>query len=243
MFHKRSTSQSYTYRIFRHVSVIDAYLSASARQIRRTGTGPATGSAGELGPAPEDGIRRAARLIRDAERPALLVGLRGADPAASAALRALVDGTDLPVVETFQAAGPVSREQRTALLRIDEQARAETATEAGLNPAAVALKVRELVDATATVVCDVGSHYIFMARHFRSYQPGHLLFSNGQQTLGVALPRAMAAAMVRPRTQILSVSGDGGRGLTAHRLPRAEAGGHTVDRWAGRTLRRVHGRP
>ena len=35
-----------------------------------------------------------------------------------------------------------------------------------------------------TVTVDVGSHYIWMARHFRSYEPRHLLFSNGMQTLG-----------------------------------------------------------
>ncbi len=30
------------------------------------------------------------------------------------------------------------------------------------------------------------------------------------QTLGVALPWAIAAALVRPNTQVISVSGDGG---------------------------------
>ena len=87
-------------------------------------------------------------------------------------------------------------EQRDALLRIDGEARAHPATDAGLNPAAVVLKIRELVDDDATIACDIGSHYIYMARHFRAYQPRRLLFSDGQQTLGVALPWAMAAAMV-----------------------------------------------
>jgi acetolactate synthase-1/2/3 large subunit len=32
------------------------------------------------------------------------------------------------------------------------------------------------------------TNYIHIARHFLSYHPRHLLFSNGQQTLGVALP-------------------------------------------------------
>ncbi|WP_210125507.1 acetolactate synthase AlsS [Staphylococcus sp. GDY8P85P] len=61
-----------------------------------------------------------------------------------------------------------------------------------------------------TVTVDVGSHYIWMARKFRSYNPRHLLFSNGMQTLGVALPWAIAAALVRPNTQVVSVAGDGG---------------------------------
>jgi acetolactate synthase I/II/III large subunit len=112
-------------------------------------------------------------------------------------------------------------EQRTALVRIDDEARAHPESDAGLNPAAVVLKIRELIDDEATVACDVGSHYIYMARHFRVYQPRRLLFSDGQQTLGVALPRAMGAAMVRPGTQVVSVSGDGGFLFSAQELETA----------------------
>src|SRR6202008_4463834 len=96
--------------------------------------------------------------------------------------------------------------------------------EPGLNPVAVVLRLREELDDTATITCDIGSVYIYMARHFRVYEPRRLLFSNGQQTLGVALPWAMAAALVRPAKQIVSVSGDGGFLFsameleTAHRL-------------------------
>lgn len=67
----------------------------------------------------------------------------------------------------------------------------------------------------------MGSHYIYMARHFRVYQPRRLLFSDGQQTLGVALPWAIAAAMVRPGTQVVSVSGDGGFLFSAQELETA----------------------
>jgi acetolactate synthase-1/2/3 large subunit len=60
-----------------------------------------------------------------------------------------------------------------------------------------------------------------MARHFRVYEPRRLLFSNGQQTLGVALPWAMAACLVRPGTPIVSVSGDGGFLFTGQELETA----------------------
>ena len=274
-----------------------------------------------LGPAPAESIAQAAKLIRAAQRPVLLVGVRVGDPAPCAALRELLAVTDLPVVQTFQAAGVVSRQledhfvgrvglfrnqpgdiltshaddlvtvgfdpveydphlwntdpartvvhideiaadidnnyqptlelrgdiaatlteltrlltglrlgdqanaaiaaQRQALVDIDEEARTHPATDAGLNPAAVVLKIRDLVDDDATIACDVGSHYIYMARHFRAYQPRRLLFSDGQQTLGVALPWAMAAAMVRPGTQVVSVSGDGGFLFSAQELETA----------------------
>jgi acetolactate synthase I/II/III large subunit len=112
-------------------------------------------------------------------------------------------------------------EHCAALRNIDAEARNRPQTDIGVNPAAVVLKIRDLIDDDATVACDVGSHYIYMARHFRVYQPRRLLFSDGQQTLGVALPWAMAAAMVRPGTQVVSVSGDGGFLFSAQELETA----------------------
>lgn len=115
------------------------------------------------------------------------------------------------------------------------------------NHAAIALasarmveELRELVDDDATVGCDVGSHYIYVARHFRGYQPGHVLFSNGQQTLGVALPWAMVASMVRPGTQVVSVSGDGGFLFSAQELETATRPAPYPRHYAGQHLR--HGR-
>ena len=48
----------------------------------------------------------------------------------------------------------------------------------------------------------VGSHYIWMARYFKSYEPRHLLFSNGMQTLGLPsvghLPAALSVLRQKP---------------------------------------------
>lgn len=274
-----------------------------------------------LGGAPLESIRAAADLIRAAQRPTLLVGARGAAPRSCAAVRDLVRATGLPVVETFQAAGVVSREledhyvgrvglfrnqpgdvlvaaadvlvtigydaveydpvlwnsapertvvhidalpadidahyqpaaelrgdiaatvteltgllsgltpsdafradidrQRTALRDIDVADCAVPGSEAGLNPTAVVLALRDHLDDDAVIACDIGSVYIYMARHFRVYEPRRLLFSNGQQTLGVALPWAMAAALVRPGARIVSISGDGGFLFSAQELETA----------------------
>src|SRR5262249_28279598 len=113
-------------------------------------------------------------------------------------------------------------EQQSALRAIDHHALLAPANEVGLNPTAVVLTLREHLDDTATVACDIGSVYIYMARHFRTYRPRSLMFSNGQQTLGVALPWAMAAAMVRPGTQVVSISGDGGFLFSAQELETAQ---------------------
>ena len=79
--------------------------------------------------------------------------------------------------------------------------------------------LQEQTDDDMTVTVDVGSHYIWM--DFKSYEPRHLLFSNGMQTLGVALPWAISAALVRPKTKVISVSGDGGFLFSAQELETA----------------------
>jgi acetolactate synthase-1/2/3 large subunit len=56
----------------------------------------------------------------------------------------------------------------------------------------------------------MGSFHLWIARHLYSFRPRQVLISNGQQTLGVALPWGIAASIVRPAEKILSISGDGG---------------------------------
>src|ERR1700742_5243395 len=63
-----------------------------------------------LGAAPTEQIAHAASVIRAARQPVLFVGVRAGEPEACAALRELLRVSDLPVVQTFQAAGVVSRE-------------------------------------------------------------------------------------------------------------------------------------
>ena len=81
--------------------------------------------------------------------------------------------------------------------------------------------LRKLIGDEVTVTCDIGSHYIWMARYFDSFEPNKLLFSNGQQTLGVALPWAIAAALVNPQGKVVSISGDGGFLFSAMELETA----------------------
>lgn len=95
-------------------------------------------------------------------------------------------------------------------LKLRDELPAITENQVTSHPLSIIQALQDRVTDDMTVSVDVGSFYIWMARHFRSYNPRHLLFSNGMQTLGVALPWAISAALVRPNTQIVSVSGDGG---------------------------------
>ena len=90
-----------------------------------------------------------------------------------------------------------------------------------IHPLDLIHELRHMVGDDVTVICDVGSLYVWMGRYFQSYEPRRLLFSNGQQTLGVALPWAIATSLVRPGEKIVSMSGDGGFLFSAMELATA----------------------
>ncbi len=79
-----------------------------------------------------------------------------------------------------------------------------------VHPLAFVNTLRKIIDDDTVVTVDIGSNYIWMARHFFSFEPRKLLFSNGQQTLGVALPWAIGASLVQPSKKVVAVAGDGG---------------------------------
>jgi acetolactate synthase-1/2/3 large subunit len=78
------------------------------------------------------------------------------------------------------------------------------------HPLSIVLALRNLVDDDTVVACDMGSVHIWMARHFFAFEPRKLLFTNGQQTLGVGVPWAMAASLAYPARKAVAVVGDGG---------------------------------
>lgn len=92
--------------------------------------------------------------------------------------------------------------------------RSEVAQSSGrVHPLHFITALQQRVSKDTTVTCDVGSVYIWMMRHFFAYEPRRLLCSNGQQTLGVGLPWAIAASLIQnpPCSQkVVSLSGDGG---------------------------------
>lgn len=263
----------------------------------------------KMGPADPNDLQKLVELIKNSKMPVILVGQRGADEEITTALRKLLSNYSLPVVETYQAAGVVSRdlEQQSYFGRIglfrnqvgdqllqqsdlviavgydpieyeprnwnkegnlrivnldtlpaqidnhytpimqlvgnittslteldkllkgyeyplaateqlakykqeldqDKKIQVPASNDAS-HPLAVVHAIQENVTDDMHVALDVGSHYIWMARHFRCYQPRHLLISNGMQTLGVGLPWAMVAAMLYPEHKSVAVCGDGG---------------------------------
>jgi acetolactate synthase-1/2/3 large subunit len=67
----------------------------------------------------------------------------------------------------------------------------------------------------------MGSFHLWIAHFLHSFQARQVLITNGQQTLGVALPWGIASCLVRPHEKTLSISGDGGFLFSAMELETA----------------------
>jgi acetolactate synthase-1/2/3 large subunit len=116
-------------------------------------------------------------------------------------------------------ANPLVLEVQDALLEAKEQGARQSGFP--VHPMRLIYEMRRLIGDDVTVICDVGSIYVWMARYFASYEPRRLFFSNGQQTLGVALPWAIATTLARPGEKVISMSGDGGFLFSAMELETA----------------------
>lgn len=84
--------------------------------------------------------------------------------------------------------------------------------------------LQKLVSKDTTVAVDVGTVYIYMMRFFFAYEPRRLLCSDGQQTLGVALPWAIASSLIQSppcSSKVVSLSGDGGFMFSSQELATA----------------------
>jgi acetolactate synthase I/II/III large subunit len=90
-----------------------------------------------------------------------------------------------------------------------------------VHPLRLVGELQKMLTPDTTLCLDMGSFHLWMARHLYSFRARQILISNGQQTLGVALPWAIAATLVRPSEKVLSISGDGGFLFSAMELETA----------------------
>lgn len=104
-----------------------------------------------------------------------------------------------------------------------EQMRAEAAALSGvpIHPMRLIAELQDILTPDVTVCSDMGSVSMYLARYLYSFRARQFLITNGQQTLGVALPWAIAATLVRPQEKVLSISGDGGFLFSANELETA----------------------
>lgn len=107
---------------------------------------------------------------------------------------------------------PKSAEVLKLIARDRERRMAQAAARSGVpvHPMRLISELQEILTPDVTLCSDIGSFSLYLCRYLFSFRARQFLISNGQQTLGVALPWAIAATIVRPNEKVLSISGDGG---------------------------------
>lgn len=94
-------------------------------------------------------------------------------------------------------------------------------TESPIHPLRIVAELQNWLTDDVTVCLDMGSFHLWLAHFLFSFRARQILISNGQQTLGVALPWGIASCLVRPNEKTLSISGDGGFLFSAMELETA----------------------
>ena len=107
-----------------------------------------------------------------------------------------------PDIERFLSALASNRAQR-----IEDAGRI---TESPIHPLRIVAELQKWLADDVTLCLDMGSFHLWIAHFLFSFRARQILISNGQQTLGVALPWGIASCLVRPNEKTLSISGDGG---------------------------------
>ncbi|WP_210080057.1 acetolactate synthase AlsS [Pantoea endophytica] len=79
-----------------------------------------------------------------------------------------------------------------------------------LHPLRIVHAMQDIINSDISLTVDMGSFHIWIARYLYSFRARQIMISNGQQTMGVALPWAIGAWLVDPSRKVVSVSGDGG---------------------------------
>src|SRR4030088_2827726 len=104
-----------------------------------------------------------------------------------------------------------------------ERLMAEAAAKSGvpIHPLRLISELQKILTPDVTVCSDMGSFSLYLCRYLFSFRARQFLITNGQQTLGVALPWAIAATSVRPQEKGLSISGHGGVLFPANELETA----------------------
>lgn len=150
-------------------------------------------------------------------RPLIHVDVQAADPDRHYRPKVELIGDIGRTMKQLASAVPIRArsEQLEVVLTKLSQARVALAQKAKslnghpVHPLRIVKELQEIAGPDTTMCVDMGSFHIWIARYLHSFRARQLLISNGQQTMGVALPWAIAASLVRPSEKIISVSGDG----------------------------------
>jgi len=79
-----------------------------------------------------------------------------------------------------------------------------------IKPEKLIVDVRKVMRPDDIVLSDVGSHKLWIAKIYQTFQPNTCFIPNGFASMGFALPGSIAAKLVYPNKTIIAMTGDGG---------------------------------
>jgi acetolactate synthase I/II/III large subunit len=79
-----------------------------------------------------------------------------------------------------------------------------------MQPPRALWEIRQVLGPRDMLVSDVGLHKLWIARMFPAHEPNTVFIANGLAGMGIALPTAIAAKLVHPERNVVTVNGDGG---------------------------------
>ena len=79
-----------------------------------------------------------------------------------------------------------------------------------VQPPRALYEIRQALGREDILISDVGLHKLWIGRMFPAYEPNTVLIANGLAGMGFAVPAAIAAKLVSPKRNVVTVNGDGG---------------------------------
>ena len=77
-------------------------------------------------------------------------------------------------------------------------------------PRRVVADLRAAMGDLDIVISDVGAHKVWLSRLYPAHAPNTVIVANGFAPMGIAVPGAIAAKLVKPERKVVAFSGDGG---------------------------------
>ena len=90
-----------------------------------------------------------------------------------------------------------------------------------LQPPRALWEIRRALGRNDILISDVGLHKLWIGRMFPAHEPNTVLIANGLSGMGFAVPAAVAAKLVHPDRNVVTVNGDGGFLMNSQELETA----------------------
>ncbi len=79
-----------------------------------------------------------------------------------------------------------------------------------IKPQRILADTRKALEDDDILISDVGAHKMWIARLYRTEKPNTCIISNGFASMGIGVPGAIAAKMVNPDQNVMTITGDAG---------------------------------